>query len=305
MEQTKVLKKEQPLAHFNQGISGFSLIEKIQGNEIIVNEIKDQCFGYIYAADDPKIFEFYYVLEGKIIFTIDGVDHSLQSGDSISIQCLEKQILFQTLEYTKLLLITNGKVFQGLTIFYDKLQGLIDEIDSKDRYTRDHCRKVSKISTLIAKEMNVPQEHMERLMIASIFHDVGKIRIPSQILKKNGKLTNDEYEIVKKHAAYTYDILETMYDHEIAKIASYHHERLDGRGYPFGVSSEQIPLESRILAVADAFHAMTSKRIYSDPKVIQDSILELERCSGTQFDGDVVQALKKLVLEQGEAMFKD
>lgn len=297
MEQIKVCKNKQPLSKFNQGISEFYLIERIHNNEIIINEIKDSCLGYIYASDDPEIYEYYYVLEGEIVFTIDGVDHSLEKGDSILIEALESHILFKTVNPTKLMLLTNGKVFQDLTIFYDKLQGIVDEIDKKDEYTRKHCTHVSVYATIIAKELQLQQAQIEKLMIAALFHDVGKVRVPSHILKKPTKYTVEEYEIMKSHPVHTYEILKDAYSEEIALIASSHHERMDGKGYPNGLFGHEISIEARILCVADAFHAMTSKRKYQDRRDTKDAIKELMAYANTQFDPQVIQALENILIK--------
>jgi HD-GYP domain-containing protein (c-di-GMP phosphodiesterase class II) len=130
-------------------------------------------------------------------------------------------------------------------------------------------------------------------------HDYGKIGIPDSILKKEGKLSDEEYEIMKEHAISTYNILSRVhFSEEMTKlplIAAMHHERWDGNGYPFSKKEKEIPLEARIIAVADVFDGMTSWREYHDPWSVQTAVDEIKEGNGTRFDPDVVSAFIRLV----------
>ena len=138
--------------------------------------------------------------------------------------------------------------------------------------------------------MNFPAEELKTLETAGYFHDIGKIAIPSKILNKNGKFTEEEYDQVKRHSEAGYQILKSV--EEYSSMAEYvlcHHERWDGKGYPRKLKGTEIPLISRIISVADSFEAMTGQRLYKDALDKQEAISELKKNSGTQFDAEIVE----------------
>lgn len=165
-----------------------------------------------------------------------------------------------------------------------------NQVDEKDHYTKCHCNRVSEFSVLIGKKLGLSNEDLDKLRIGGLFHDIGKIGIPDNILKKESKLTDDEYFRIQSHTSLGVDILtRNSVFKEIIPIVEYHHEKYDGNGYPFKLKGEEIPLMARIAAVADTFDAMTSKRSYRDPLPLETVINEFERCSGTQFDPEITK----------------
>ncbi len=169
-------------------------------------------------------------------------------------------------------------------------------VEQKDLYTSGHQRRVSIIAFDIAKEMGLSQENCELIRRAGIIHDIGKIGIPSELLSKPGKLTNVEFNLIKTHSEQGYEILKDVnFLLPIAKIALQHHEHLDGSGYPYGLVGDEIILEARILCVSDVFEAMTSHRPYRPALSLEDALNELECNKGRYYDGNVVDALVKLV----------
>ncbi len=172
-------------------------------------------------------------------------------------------------------------------------------VDAKDSYTRSHCQTVSQLCGLIGTELGFAGERLTRLRLAGLLHDVGKIGVPDAILNKPAKLTDDEYELMKRHSLLGYDIVQAA-DMELeARWVRHHHERYDGRGYPDGLAGDAIPLEARIILVADAFEAMTSDRPYRKAPGQSFAIEELHRHAGAQFDPAVVAALTRVV-ERGD-----
>jgi diguanylate cyclase (GGDEF)-like protein len=173
-------------------------------------------------------------------------------------------------------------------------------VDAKDSYTRSHCQTVSQLCGLIGAELGLEAARLTRLRLAGLLHDVGKIGVPDAILNKPAKLTDDEYEHMKRHSLLGYDIVQAA-DMELeARWVRHHHERFDGGGYPDGLAGEEIPLESRVILVADAFEAMTSDRPYRLAPGQSFAVRELGRHAGTQFDPTVVEALTRVLARAGD-----
>jgi diguanylate cyclase (GGDEF)-like protein len=174
---------------------------------------------------------------------------------------------------------------------FDVLQGLVLAIDRKDRYTKLHSEDVAAYALFLADRLGLSDEMQKSLRIAALLHDVGKIGVPDDILRKPGRLTPYEYGIVKQHVALGDLIVRDVPDVEnIRDGVRYHHERWDGEGYMVGLAGENIPLIARILAVADAFSAMTTSRPYRKALPAELALVELRSASGTQLDGQLVDA---------------
>ncbi len=194
--------------------------------------------------------------------------------------------------------IENAMLYtQLLKTFESFLDVMAFTIDAKHPVARGHSRRVAIYSRGIAREMGLVQESIDKIYWAALLHDYGKISVPDSILQKAGKLTDDEYEQIKRHALMTYRILSRIhfarYLRDIPLIASEHHERWDGKGYPFGKKDEQIPLGARVIALADVFDALTSFREYHSPMTFAEARKEVISLSGKSFDPRVVDAFKK------------
>lgn len=176
-------------------------------------------------------------------------------------------------------------------LFYGLIRALVSTIEAKDQYTRGHTERVTTYSMAIGEEMGLTQDQKHTLQLGALLHDVGKIGIPEKILKKPGKLTPGEYEIMKRHPDIGADILEHIEGiGEITDIVRFHQEKFDGTGYPQGLKGEEIPLYDRIVGVADAYDAMTSSRSYRRNFSEEEVMKEFNRCAGFQFDRVVVEA---------------
>jgi len=165
-------------------------------------------------------------------------------------------------------------------------------VDAKDSYTRSHCETVAELCVTIAERLGLDPERMEQLRLAGLLHDVGKIGVPDTILQKPSALSDSEYETMKTHSRLGHSIVSGAGLLEEARWILHHHERPDGSGYPYGLQEGEIPLESRIILVADAFEAMTSDRPYRRSMPASAALEELNHYSGTQFDPDCVAALE-------------
>ena len=188
--------------------------------------------------------------------------------------------------------------------FYDSrsLKGKTIDIVMKTLFEKSpreklHSERVGNISAAIAKELGFDKERINKIRVAGFLHDIGKIGIPENILNKKGKLDAQEWKIMKTHPEKSGRILENTYEYsEISNIVLHHHEKWNGSGYPKGLMGEEIPLESRIIAVADAYDAMTYNRSYRTKASPTDAIKELRRCSETHFDSAIVKIFIEKVL---------
>lgn len=183
------------------------------------------------------------------------------------------------------------------------IRALAYTIDAKDRYTSGHSQRVADYSLAIARRMGKSEEEQRIIYYAGLLHDVGKIRVPEEVINKPGKLTEDEFEQIKVHPISGYHILKGIHDDEqIAQGAKYHHERYDGKGYPNGLEGENIPEISRIIGVADAYDAMASDRSYRNALPQEKVRSEIEKGRGQQFDKEIADIMIQMIDEDEHYM---
>lgn len=187
--------------------------------------------------------------------------------------------------------------------FFQSIDTVMSMKDVEDRLSK-HQINVSNIAGMIALQMNIDNDYLEVIRRAGLFHDIGKIGIPNEILYKRGKLTQQEWAIMKLHPTTGSQLLSNRLENinllgfaEVIKAIRHHHERWDGQGYPDRLKGTEIPLAARIIAVADTYDAMTSKRSYRKPLSHEEAIKDIVRCSGTQFDPTIVKCFIKLNLK--------
>ncbi len=182
-----------------------------------------------------------------------------------------------------------GELSRRKKMTHDISLSLISVIEIYDNYTKGHSKNVANYSLTIAKGIDFNESELEECYYSALLHDLGKTIIPNKIVCKEGKLSRDEYEVIKKHSYYSYRILKNIEAFDlIAENVLYHHERYDGKGYPKGIEGNKIPIISRIICIADAFDAMTTDRTYRSKLSKIEAIEELEKCAGSQFDPELV-----------------
>jgi len=197
-------------------------------------------------------------------------------------QHLEEKVEQQTMEMRKL--------------FLGAIESLVFALEAKDKYTAGHSRRVNEIAMAIGEELDLPPDMMEDLRWGSLLHDVGKIAVDQLIQNKPGKLTPEEYEHIMIHAHIGAGIVKPVVNERVVRVIEHHHDHYDGSGLHQVEISEGIPLEARILAVADAFDAMISDRPYRSARSVKEALDEIRRCTGTQFDPVVVTAFLRKYL---------
>lgn len=296
-------------------------------NEWVVDKVVEPSDDYAYTEivkhmlawdgkEDSKKFvssmDKYYELEIKHItngrgkkvgYLLEFDDRTMEKKYYNTIEefssCLEEEVE----EKTKEIQLQQQKEEK---LFLHTVMALSEAVDAKDRYTSGHSNRVAKYAKIIAERMGKSKEEQEQVYMAGLLHDIGKIRIPAEIINKPGKLTDEEYNIIKIHPVTGYHILRGISDdNEIAVAAKYHHERYDGKGYPNGLEGEMIPEIARILGVADSYDAMASNRSYRDALPQEIVRQEIEKGRGTQFDPEVADIMLKLMDEDKEYKMKE
>ena len=207
------------------------------------------------------------------------------SGSSLEVDAL-------TRTFNSMMMSVSAAEAETQGAYVGAIRALALALDARDPYTAGHSERVSAISVAIGKQLGLPAGQLDVLRLGALLHDIGKIGISDNVLRKPTGLSAEEFDVIKEHPALGARILRTvpfLTDH--IAIVELHHERPDGRGYPYGLTCSETPLLARIVHVADAFDAMTSARAYRPAMDAADAIRELWRCAGTQFDAEAVQAL--------------
>lgn len=203
-----------------------------------------------------------------------------------------------TIQNREFMIALEEKNRQNQQMTIQTIMTIVNTIDAKDQYTKGHSQRVSEYSAALAKELGHSQEEVEKIRYIALLHDIGKIGVPDNILNKPGKLTNEEFSLMKMHTIVGGEILKDIESVEGLDVgAKYHHERFDGKGYPEGLKGEEIPYVARLICIADAYDAMASNRIYRKHLSEETILKEIERCSGTQFDPEMTEAFLKLIKE--------
>ena len=187
-------------------------------------------------------------------------------------------------------------VKQQVQMGNETIFAIANAVEARDKSTGRHSYRVAEYSVMIAQELGFTEEQQEQIRKTGLLHDIGKIGVPDNILNKNSKLTDEEYEIIKKHTLIGGEILKglSLIPH-VDEGAKYHHERYDGSGYPYALKGEEIPLNARIIGIADAFDAMTANRIYRKRLNMDVVKEELRHWSGSQFDPGLVEIMLDLI----------
>jgi diguanylate cyclase (GGDEF)-like protein/putative nucleotidyltransferase with HDIG domain len=221
--------------------------------------------------------------------TAESVLHAASQGVAAAEQLGRDRTVIYSSEIASLVLAAETRHHEDRGGNLAAVLALTEVLDIRDAGTASHSQTVGRYAETIARELGLSDELVERVRLAGILHDVGKIAVPDAVLKKPGKLDDDEYDQMKKHPEVGALIVDGADLKDVASWVIAHHERPDGRGYPFGLEGDAIPLEARILAVADAYEAMTVDRVYRGALPVEQARAELKRCAGTQFDPRVVE----------------
>jgi len=264
-----------------------------------------------HCRDDPALAEVSVALERLILVPLplrEGVSGALAAFNRPGGEFGSPDAkLVRSVAGSAAVFVENHRLYRELQeLMLDLVRALVSSVDAKDPYTSGHSERVAMTSREIARRMNLPDEQVEWVYMAGLLHDIGKIGTPEHILQKEGRLEPEERRIVNEHPVVGGHILEAVKRLEpIHEAVLYHHERLDGSGYPEGRKGDRIPLLARIIGLADAFDAMTSNRPYRPMMSLDEVKREIERNVGTQFDVRVVDALFSFDLDRLMRMFAE
>lgn len=244
-----------------------------------------ECAGSISAA---------YVVRGKIYHTNE--DNYINPGSWFVCKNLKETHHISVIEPTTLLMVRTANIVDAQMSMIEGLSDILHKIQEKDDYTEVHCNNTGNLAVQIATFMKLDEKIIENVLYAGKCHDVGKIDLPIAVLNKPSELSAEEYDLVKTHSEVGATIIQDVLNNEeLAEIVRQHHEKLDGSGYPKGLSGRDIRMEAKILLVADSFDAMTTNRPYRSKRSDEEAINELFKYSGIWYDDAVVKALVHVV----------
>lgn len=251
----------------------------------------------LYAADDWAGFEFMYMLSG-VLELEDGKGGSIpiQEGDYLYHSGLPEEAYFRVETDVELLLVCTPPSFHLIRDDMQDIMALARSVEEKDSQTEGHCSRLERLATLTGERLGLPGKELIALSYGAYLHDIGKVDVPDEILGKTSALTDDEWIEMQKHPDHGARMLrEKQYLAGAAEVVRAHHERFDGRGYPRGLSGEDIPIGARVVAVVDTYDAIVSARPYKKALAKEEAIQELVKNSGSQFDPRVVRAFLDVV----------
>lgn len=267
------------------------LMASFDGTEIIHHKLLKNSNWVIGPDDGWSALEFIYIITGELILTTDSTKLTLKKGDYLQALPVKKDCFFTAAVDTEFLYISSQPVFHHYSNIIQKFRDLAIEVEKKDGYTADHCSRIMRLSILLGEKMNLDTKELYQLNLGSFLHDIGKIKVPDHVLNKPGKLTKQEWRIMKSHPIYGRVILEESSFPsllEASPIVEQHHERYNGTGYPYGLKKNEILTGAAIIAVADSYDAMTTDRVYRKALSKDEAFDEIKKGKETLYHPDVV-----------------
>jgi HD-GYP domain-containing protein (c-di-GMP phosphodiesterase class II) len=274
-----------------------SLLSTGDGTETILHKLDKGSHWVITPEEGWEALEYFYILSGQLILKKDDSNIILNPGDSFSATAIQEIAFFIAALDTQFLYVCSRPVFYRYSKSVNELMNLAVSVEEKDAYTAGHCKRIMNYSLLVGEKLNLSSYELYILNLAAFLHDVGKVKIPLEILTKPSKLTDEEYNIMKKHTTYGREILEAAdlpYLKEAGKIVEQHHERFDGKGYPHQLKNEEIDIRASIIAVVDSYDAITTTRPYHEGESKEDALEEIKRWSGKMYHPKVVEVFLSL-----------
>ncbi|OGF57174.1 MAG: hypothetical protein A2Z21_03200 [Candidatus Fraserbacteria bacterium RBG_16_55_9] len=295
MSQRFIFKHDEVLERVSKGRAETRLLARADRVEIIKQYVPQGSTFYLDSAEEWQGFEFIYLLEGRLKYLGSEPHTVLEPGDYIARQEIEERSWFRAESDATLLYMSSQPAFNIMQAEIQEFLQLAEKVE-RDEYTDGHCRRLEKMARLIGERLELSALQLYNLSYAAFYHDVGKAKVPIEILQKPSPLTTEEWEQVRKHTIWGREMLETKdFLKEVAHIVGQTHERVDGKGYPLGLKRDEISIEARIIAVVDTYDAITTDRPYRNALTKEEAIQELKKNAGTQLDERVVHALIEII----------
>lgn len=275
-----------------------ALLASGHGVEVMNVDLQDgERLNLVPAEDGRSALEVGVVVSGVLTAPQELEGRLLPPGSVITAEGLRRPVSFTAQGEVRLVYVTSSPFFEEIRRDLNELRRLAVEIEVTDGYTADHCERLQRLSYATGRELGLDAASLYTLDFGAYLHDVGKVKVPREILTKPGKLTDEEWAIVKLHPTYGRELLEPTFMRDAGAIVEQHHERLDGSGYPHGLAGDDVLTESYIVAVADTYDAMTTDRPYRSALPAQAAFDELERLAGVHYPRDVVRAFRSAVTQ--------
>lgn len=297
MNGLQILKTSENIKEINSINSTYELKVLDDNMEIMILNLKRNAIIICQPYECNNAINYYYIISGLLEYHKDKT--LVRPGDSISAKDITESAFFKAIEDTKVLWAVSKSIFEGINYEREKVEELLRVIQEKDHYTQQHCKRVARLASEIARRVKLTDNQIVHTINAATCHDVGKMNVSIDILNKPTSLTEEEYEIIKSHAMDGFEVINSEFDNNVAKIVAQHHERLDGKGYPFGLSGDEIMIEAKILAVADSYDAMIIDRPYRMGMKSIDALNELKKCIGTHYEKEIVDVFEEYLIEEG------
>jgi diguanylate cyclase (GGDEF)-like protein len=289
MSQRFIYKQDEVLERVSKGKAETRLLARADRVEIIKQYVPQESTFYLDSAQEWAGFEFIYLLEGELQYLGSEPPVVLVPGDYIARQEIEERSWFRAEVDTLLLYVSSQPAFD---IMRDEVREFVElaERIEQDEYTDGHCRRLEKMARVVGQRLGLSGVQLYNLSYAAFFHDLGKAKVPREILQKPTRLTGEEWDVVRKHTVWGREMLEIKPNLvDVARIVGQTHERVDGQGYPLRLTGDEISIEAKIVSVVDTYDAMTTDRPYRKALTNQEALDELQKHAGTQFDAQVVE----------------
>lgn len=272
-----------------------ALLAAGDGTELVRHVLEPGSRWGLQPEDGWAALEAVVVLSGRLRWYRPEGTRVLQAGDVVAACPVREQVLFEALDRVTLVYVSSRPVFHRVSRRVRELMELAVAVELKDGYTRAHCERIMELSMRVGQHLRLPPERLVLLNYGAYLHDLGKVRVPDEILGKPGPLTAEEWRVMRQHTVYGRQLLQGTAIEAAGVILEQHHERYDGSGYPYGLRGDAIVLEAQIVAVADSYDAMTTDRVYRRALPREVALEEIKSQRGILYHPDVVDAFLAVV----------
>lgn len=297
----KIINQNTPTKDAQVGGMNIRLLASGDGVEVMLHKMKANSQWTLLQETSSGEFQYYFLINGEIHWQSEHDSGAIHAGESIALNAASEALEITAIKDSEFLFFCSTPLFQRHVVGIRDLEQLAVSIEQKDGYTAGHCSRIQRLSMVVAGVLEFTPKDKFDLRLGAFLHDVGKVRIPSEILNKAGPLTAKEWRIMKLHPVFGRDMVMDLNQYCLTgacKVIEHHHERYNGSGYPYGLWKREIHNGANIVAVVDAFDAMTTDRVYRKARSVDEAIHELKQNREILFHPDVVDAFMSIDLRE-------